>query len=65
MSKPVSKPEAIKTINSIEPLQILLESIDRNETASSKNSKLNRFLIEIQKQVKEERDVVLLSFKVK
>ena len=65
MSKSVSKSEAIKTINSIEPLQILAETIDRNETASSKNSKLNRFLIEIQKQVKEERDVVLLSIKVK
>jgi hypothetical protein len=65
MSKSVSKSEAIKTINTIEALEVLLENIDRNELTSAKQTKVNRFLSDIQKQVKDERDVILIAVKVK
>jgi hypothetical protein len=65
MAKSVSKSEAVIAINSTDALQVLLEKIDRNESASSKQIKLNRLISEIQKQVKDERDIVIVSVKVK
>ena len=65
MAKSVSKSEAIKTINATDALEVLLEVIDRNETASSKQTKVNRFLNDIQKQIKDDRDVILIAVKVK
>ena len=65
MAKKVSKAEAIKTISEIEPLEIILERIGRNETVPSKNAKLNRLINEISKQIKEERDITICSVKAK
>lgn len=65
MSKLVSKPEAVRVINSADALEVLLESIDRNDTSSSKQTKVNRFINDIQKQIKDERDVILIAVKVK
>ena len=65
MSKSVSKTDATKLINSVEALEILVQTIDRNETTSSKQSKVNRFINDVQKQLKEERDVILITLKVK
>ena len=65
MSKKVSKAEAIKTISEIETLEIIVEKIDRNETISSKNTKLNRLINEINKQIKEERDISIFSVKAR
>ena len=65
MSKSVSKSEAVKVINSLDALEVLLENIDRNETASSKQTKLNRLISAIKNQIKEERGVTIISVKVK
>jgi hypothetical protein len=65
MSKSISKSEAVKIINSVEALEVLIQSIDRNETTSSKQTKLNRYIDDIKKQIKSQRDVVLLSVVVK
>ena len=65
MAKSVSKSEAIKEINQSEALEVILEKIDRSESTSSKQSKISKFLSAIQKQVKDERDVILISVKVK
>jgi hypothetical protein len=65
MSKTVSKSEVIKIINATDALEVLLQTIDRNETTSSKQTKLNRFINDIQKQIKDERDVILIAIKVK
>jgi len=65
MSKSISKSEAVKIINSVEALEVLIQSIDRNETTSSKQTKVSRFINDIQKQIKAERDVILISVKVK
>ena len=65
MSKLVSKPEAVRVINSADALEVLLESIYRNDTSSSKQTKVNRFINDIQKQIKDERDVILIAVKVK
>ena len=65
MAKSVSKSEAIKTITETEPLEVVLEIIDRNETTSSKQAKVSRFINDIQKQIKEERDVILIAVKEK
>lgn len=65
MSKSISKSEAVKIINSVEALEVLIQSIDRNETTSSKQTKVNRFINDARKQIKAERDVILISVKVK
>jgi hypothetical protein len=61
MSKSVSKSEAVKAINSVEALEVLLETIDRNESTSSKQTKVNRLISDIRKQVKEDRDLIIVS----
>ena len=65
MSKSISKSEAIKIINSVEALEVLIQSIDRNDTPASKQSKLNRYIDEVKKQIKSERDLILISVTVK
>jgi hypothetical protein len=65
MSKIISKTELTKVLNAAEPLEIILEVIDRNETTSSKLTKVNRFVNEAHKQVRDERDVILITIKVK
>jgi hypothetical protein len=65
MTKAVSKSEAVKAINSVDALEVLLETIDRNESTSSKQTKVNRFINDIQRQIKDERDVILIAVKVK
>lgn len=65
MAKSVSKSEAVRVINSKDALEVLIETIDRNETISSKQIKVNRFISDFQKQIKDERDVVLIAIKVK
>ena len=65
MPKSVSKLDAVKIINSVDALDIQLEVIDRNETQSSKMTKINRFMAEVNKQVKDERNVILATVKVK
>jgi hypothetical protein len=65
MVKSVSKSDAVKLINSVDALDVQLEVIDRDETTPSKMTKINRFIAELNKHVKDERDVVLVSVKVR
>jgi hypothetical protein len=65
MAKVISKAEAIKIINQLEPLEILHEALDRNETMPVKQTKLTRFINLIQKQIKDERDIFWIAIKVK
>ena len=65
MAKTISKTDAVKTINEIETLEVLYEHIDRNETISSKNTKLNRLINLINKQIKDDRDISIFSVKAK
>jgi hypothetical protein len=65
MSKSISKSEAIKIINSVEALEVLIQKIDRNETSSSKQTNLNRYIDDVKKQIKSERDIILISVTVK
>ena len=65
MPKKISKSEAVKEINQAESLEVLIEHIDRNEPSSNKQSKISQFLSAINRQVKDERDVILISVKVK
>lgn len=65
MPKSVSKSDAVKVINAVDTLDVQLEVIARDETLPSKMTKINRFIAEVHKHVKDERDVVLVSAKVK
>lgn len=65
MPKQVSKAEVIKTINQSEPLEIQIEIVDRNETQSSKQSKVNRFINVTQGQLKDLRTVILIAIQLK
>ena len=65
MPKSVSKSDAVKIINSVDALDVQLEVIERDETIPSKMNKINRFIAELNKHVKDERDVVIVSVKVR
>jgi len=65
MSKSISKTEATKIIKEVEALEFLIQTIDRNETNSSKQSRVNRFINDVQRQLKDDRDVILLGIKLK
>ena len=65
MSKSISKSEAVKVIKSVEALEVLVQSIDRNDTPALKQSKLNRYIDDVKKHIKSERDVLLISVVVK
>lgn len=65
MSKIISKTEAVKIINQLDELEIVHEAIDRAEAVPSKQNKLSRFITSVQKQIKDDRDVVLIAVKVK
>jgi len=65
MAKIISKSELNKILNQADSLEILIETIDRNETVPSKQTKITRFINLIQKQIKDERDEILLAIKVK
>jgi len=65
MPKSVSKSDTVKLIHSVDALDIQLEVIDRDETTPSKITKINRLIAELNKHVKDQRDVVLVSVKVR
>lgn len=65
MPKRISKTDATKIIKVTDALEVLFEAINRADTPSSKQSALSRFIQEVQKQFKDERDVLLFSVKVK
>jgi hypothetical protein len=63
--KRVSKADAIKALNNVDTLEIIYEDISRKESATNKQSQLRRFSAEVQKQINDERDVLLIAVKVK
>jgi len=63
--KRISKAEAAKVINNADALEIILEEIDRNDTSSNKQSLLRRFSAEIQKQIKDDRNILLIAVKIR
>lgn len=65
MPKRISKSAAIKSINDADALEIVFKQISRNDQSSTKRSQLNRFAHEVQKQIQDERDIILISVKVK
>ena len=65
MSKKVSKNEIIKLVNRSEILDAITLTIDRNDSASRKQSELNRIILDIQDQIKTERDIVIIAIRVK
>ena len=65
MAKKTSKREAINTIDKSDPLEILLERVDRLASEPSKKQRLDRFTSDVQKQIQDQRDVILIAIKVK
>ena len=65
MPKRISKSDAVKAINDTDALEIVFEKISRSEQTSTKRSQLTRFTSEVQKQIQDERDVILISVKLK
>lgn len=65
MPKSISKTEAIRMIKDTDLLEIIFEQIDRGASSTSKQSTLNRFVAEVQKQVKSDRDLKLFAVKVR
>jgi len=65
MQKRISKSDALKAIRDTDALEVIYDEIERRDSASTKQSALNRFVSEVQKQIKDERNVKLIAIKVK
>ena len=65
MSKKKSKSDLKKLISDTDALEIAVEEINRNESSSKKQSALLSFLKDVNEHVKDQRDVILVSIKVK
>lgn len=65
MAKKISKRELQRQLEQIEALEVITGSINRNESSSSKKSKLSMFQRAAQAQIDEDRDVLLITVKVK
>jgi hypothetical protein len=63
--KRVSQLEAERTLKDADALEIITEQINRSDTASAKIMLLSRFSAEVQKLIKEERDILLIAVKVR
>lgn len=63
--KRVSKLEAERLLKETDPLEIVIEEINRSDTASAKIILLSRFSAEVQKLIKEERDILLIAVKIR
>ena len=63
--KRVSKSEADKALRDTDALEIIVQQISRSDTASAKLNLLSRFSTEVQKMVKDERDVLLVAVKIR
>lgn len=65
MLKRISKSDAVKEIKDTDALEVIFDEIERADSTSTKQSALNRFVSEVQKQIKDERSVKLIAIKVK
>ena len=63
--KRVSKLEAERAVRDADALEIVTEQINRSDTASAKIILLSRFSTEVQKLIKEERDIFLIAVKIR
>lgn len=65
MSRRISKSDAEKAIKDADALEVIFQEIDRADQTSTKQTALNKFVEEVKKQIKDQRNVMLFSVKVK
>lgn len=65
MLKRVSKADLSKIIKDADTLEIIFDVINRSGSSSAKLSSLSKFVNEVKEQIKDERDILLISIKVK
>lgn len=65
MSKRISKGDAVRLIKETDALEVIFHEIDRADDSAAKQSALSKFISEVQKQIKDQRNVKLFSVKVK
>ena len=65
MTKRIPKSDAEKAIKDADALEVVFQEIDRTDQASVKQASLNKFVDEVKKQIKDERNILLFSVKVK
>ena len=65
MSKKVSKTELEKLIKDTAEMEIRIQQINRDQTDANKNIQLSEFIRDAKTHIKDQRDVLLISIKVK
>jgi len=65
MSKKASKSELQKLVKDADVMEIRIQQIKRDQSESNKRTLLSDFIRDAQAQIKDERDVLLISIKVK
>jgi|GEM_PF-2057714 len=65
MPKIISKADLIRQINKIDALEIVAELVIRAQPAPHRKVTISKFIKEIEKHIQDERDVLLISVKIK
>ena len=65
MAKKKTKREAIDQLSKADILEVLLQEIERKDSYSSKKAQAAAFLREVDKYIKDERNLVLVVAKIR
>lgn len=65
MPKKVSKTDIVKEINKLDVLEVIQETVLRSDPAPHRQAKISAFTKKAKEQVADDRDVLLISIKIK
>ena len=63
--KQLSKAELLRQLNKIDVLEVITELVQRGEPDPHRQTKISAFTKKAKEQVAEDRDVLLISIKIK
>ena len=65
MVRTLSKKDLLRHLEKLDVMEIVIQAVDRSDSNSKKLSKLSEFQRAAKAQIDDERDVLLISVKVK
>ena len=65
MLKPKSKQELVQALSKADVLNLVIEVIERKETAAAKKIRGNNFIKNLQDAVNDQRDIILVCIKLR
>ena len=63
--KQLSKAELLRQLNKVDVLEVITELVQRSQPDPHRQAKISAFTKKVKEQVAEDRDVLLISIKIK